>query len=242
MGRLVALGGWGGWGGILLVACAHATAPTGPPPVPGRLYTGNEVKPPPVVVYLPPLRYPDTLRAKGIEGRVLLDVIIDTSGQVEPASVTTAATPNPGFDAAARDAALGMRFLPGMVHGWPVRTLVRLPVQFRLVPDIDTADVPLRLSQVEEPPERVSGPVPVYPPSLRERAIGGRVSIRFVLDTTGHPQPGSFEVLESPHSELSREAIRVVRGTLFRPARLQGKARRVIMTRDFQFPLDHQEQ
>ena len=225
------------WLAILLAACAHAAAPAGPPPVPGRVYAGGEVKPAPVVLYVPPLRYPDTLRAQGVQGRVLLDVIIDTSGQVEPASIVTAASPNPAFDAAAREAVRGMRFLPGMVRGWPVRTLVRLPVQFRLSPDVDTSNVPLRLSQVEELPERVSGPVPVYPQALRERGISGRVSVRFVLDTTGRPQPNSFEVLESPDPELSREAIRVVRATLFSPARLQGKPRRVIMTQDFQFPV-----
>ena len=220
-----------------LAACAHTTVPAGPPPIPGEVYSGSEVKPPPVVLFVPPLRYPDTLRAKGIQGRVLLDVIIDTSGGVEPASIVTAHSSNSGFDAAAREAVLRMRFLPGMVRGWTVRTLVRLPVQFRLLPDVDTADVPLRLSQVEEPPERLSGPVPVYPQTLMARGIEGRVFVRFVLDTTGHPQPNSLEVLESPHVELSREAIRVVRATRYAPARLQGKARRVIMTQDVQFTM-----
>ena len=146
--------------GLLLCALACRSgggvrADSSASPVPGRVYTGSQVKPPPAVVWVPPLRYPDTLRAHGVEGRVLVDAIIDTGGRVEPASVAIVTSPDARFDAAARETVLGMRFLPGMVRNVPVRTSVRLPVQFRLRPDADTAELPLRLTQVEEQPELV---------------------------------------------------------------------------------------
>src|SRR5205809_715137 len=65
----------------------------------------------------PQLVYPELLRRAGVEGRVLLQAIIDTMGRAEPASVKVISSPNPGFDESAKQWILRTLFRPGRVHG-----------------------------------------------------------------------------------------------------------------------------
>ncbi len=51
---------------------------------------------------------------------------------------------------------------------------------------------------VEERPELLSAPPPVYPPLLRQAGIQGRVILRAVIDTTGRVEPASIRVIKSP--------------------------------------------
>jgi len=85
----------------------------------------------PVFLSGPPLQYPNLLRQAGIQGRVLVRAIIDTTGRAEPASVRVVESPHPGFDQAARDFVLHARFSHGRLHGRAVRTLIEFPVTFQ---------------------------------------------------------------------------------------------------------------
>jgi len=85
----------------------------------------------PVLLSGPPLQYPNLLRQAGIQGRVLVRAIIDTTGRAEPASVRVIESPHPGFDQAARDFVLHARFSHGLLRGRAVRTLITFPVNFR---------------------------------------------------------------------------------------------------------------
>lgn len=86
----------------------------------------------PEVLSGPQLQYPDLLRQAGIQGRVLVQAIIDTSGRAEPASVKVIQSPNPGFDQPARNYLLRALFRPARVHGRAVRVLINLPIDFRI--------------------------------------------------------------------------------------------------------------
>lgn len=86
----------------------------------------------PQVLASPPIRYPDKLRQAGLEGRVVVEAIIDTLGRAEPRSVKIIGTPDLEFADAARDWVRHANFRPGRVRGRPVRVLVRLPVDFKL--------------------------------------------------------------------------------------------------------------
>jgi TonB family protein len=79
-----------------------------------------------------PLRYPTALRQAGVEGRVMVRAIIDTTGRAEPSSVTIWQSPNPGFDQAARSFVLHARYRPARVHGRAVRVLVNVPIDFKI--------------------------------------------------------------------------------------------------------------
>src|SRR5205823_4375738 len=51
---------------------------------------------------------------------------------------------------------------------------------------------------VEERPELLSAPPPVYPPLLRQAGIQGRVVLRAIVDTTGRVEPTSVRIVKSP--------------------------------------------
>lgn len=74
--------------------------------------------------------YPDALRWAGIQGRVILQAIVDTLGRVEPSSLRITQSSNPGFDPSVREWALKVRFSPARLHGRPVRALISLPIDF----------------------------------------------------------------------------------------------------------------
>lgn len=80
----------------------------------------------------PKLQYPDLLRQGQIQGRVLVQAVIDTMGRAEPNSVKVLKSPNPGFDESAKHYILRTLFRPARVHGRAVRVLIQLPVDFKL--------------------------------------------------------------------------------------------------------------
>jgi len=104
----------------------------------GVVPTGNDVfmesivEEKPVVLSAPPPLYPDLLRQAGIQGRVMVQAVIDTTGRAEPGSVKIVLSPNPGFDQPARQYMLKALFRPARVHGRAVRVLIALPIDFRI--------------------------------------------------------------------------------------------------------------
>ena len=86
----------------------------------------------PEIISGPQLQYPDLLRHAGVQGRVLVQVIIDTTGRAEPSSVKIIQSPNPGFDQAAKNYVLSALFRPARVHGRAVRVLLSLPIDFNI--------------------------------------------------------------------------------------------------------------
>ena len=111
-------------------AVADGSAPDMDPG--GQWSSDLNVEEPPVLLAAPPPLYPELLRHAGIEGRVVVAAVIDTLGRPEPRSVTVVASPNPGFDSAARDYVVRALFRPARVRGRAVRVLVRVPIDFRL--------------------------------------------------------------------------------------------------------------
>src|SRR5204862_195074 len=100
--------------------------------------TGNEVfmeaivEEKPAVLSGPTLQYPELLRQAQIQGRVLVQAIIDTLGRAEPPSVKVLQSPNPGFDQSAKSYVAKALFRPARVHGRAVRVLIQIPIDFRL--------------------------------------------------------------------------------------------------------------
>ncbi len=80
----------------------------------------------------PAMTYPDFLRQAGVQGRVIVQAIIDTMGRAEPGSVRIVQSPHPGFEESARDFVLHARFRPGRIHSRAVRVLVNLPIDYKI--------------------------------------------------------------------------------------------------------------
>jgi periplasmic protein TonB len=104
----------------------------------GVIPTGNEVfmeaiveEKPSILAAEPPI-YPSLLQQAGIQGRVMVQFIIDTTGRAEPGSIKVLESPNPGFDGPSRNYILHAIWRPARVHGRPVRVLVTQPVLYQL--------------------------------------------------------------------------------------------------------------
>lgn len=90
-------------------------------------------------------------------------------------------------------------------------------------------------SMVDEIPLLLAAPTPEYPSLLRQAGIGGRVTLQAVLDTTGRVEPGSIRLLEAPAPGFERSSRQWMLKAVFRPARLRGRAVRVMV----RVPLDY---
>jgi protein TonB len=88
-------------------------------------------RPPGVLKQVVP-QYPRQARSRGIEGLVLVRVIIGTDGRVEPEH-TRVIRSVPALDEAAVAAVSQWRFSPAIGHhGRAVRVIIEVPVQFSL--------------------------------------------------------------------------------------------------------------
>jgi TonB family protein len=77
--------------------------------------------------------YPDELRAKGVQGEVLVEFAVDTTGHADSATFSVVTSTHPEFAQAVREALPRMLFTPAVAHGRRVRQLVRLPMKFKLL-------------------------------------------------------------------------------------------------------------
>ncbi|HXF96722.1 MAG TPA: energy transducer TonB [Gemmatimonadales bacterium] len=105
---------------------------TGLVPSSDQVYAENVVEEKPDRLSGPIPEYPQLLRSAGIEGTVIVQVVIDTMGRAEPNSIKIIRSPNPGFDQPVKNAVLRTLFRPARVHGRAVRVLVQIPYNFTL--------------------------------------------------------------------------------------------------------------
>jgi protein TonB len=76
--------------------------------------------------------YPDILRQGGVEGEVLAQFVVDTTGRVDVSSFRVLRSTHALFEQAVRSALPRMRFLPAEVGGRKVKQLVQQPFVFNL--------------------------------------------------------------------------------------------------------------
>lgn len=100
---------------------------------PSQLFIRAVVDEPPIRISSPPLEYPSAMRRAGIEGVVMLQAVVATTGRIEPGSARVIRSDNIAFDVAAIRLIERSVFRPGRVRGRPVRVLIQLPVEFRLI-------------------------------------------------------------------------------------------------------------
>lgn len=79
-----------------------------------------------------PPRYPDMLRSANVEGEVLVQFVVDTTGRVENGSIKILKSSHDLFTNAVRSALGNMRFYPAEIGGRKVKQLVQQPFNFNL--------------------------------------------------------------------------------------------------------------
>lgn len=98
----------------------------------GEPATAATVDRPAALIAPPRPRYPDQLRAAGVVGRVVVRLVVDTTGRVEASSVAIRESSHDLFTLSVRAVLPALRFTPAEVGGRKVRMLVELPFEFRL--------------------------------------------------------------------------------------------------------------
>ena len=92
-------------------------------------YSLNEVDQPPRAIRVFPPEYPLLAKVEGIEGRVLLRLIIGADGYVQEALVDSA-EPEGVFERAALDVIMKYIFKPALKNGEQVACIVKVPISF----------------------------------------------------------------------------------------------------------------
>jgi protein TonB len=79
-----------------------------------------------------PPRYPDMLRSANVEGEVLVQFVVDTTGRVDMSQFKVLKTSHELFTNAVKNALNQMRFFPAEIAGRKVKQLVQQPFNFTL--------------------------------------------------------------------------------------------------------------
>ena len=73
------------------------------------------------------------MQQAGVEGIVVMQGVVDTTGRIERESVEVIQSSQRAFDGPALQLLRRCIFRPGRVRGQAVRVLIQLPVQFSLI-------------------------------------------------------------------------------------------------------------
>ena len=93
-------------------------------------------------------------------------------------------------------------------------------------------------NQVERAVQVLRKPDLRYPESLRSVNVEGVVQMHFIGAADGRVEPGSIEVLSSPHKLFSDAVRAALLNTRYRPAEAGGRPVRQLVEQSFTFKLD----
>ena len=179
------------------------------------------------------LRYPAAARENGIEGKVYVRFVIDTTGKAVAPEIVRGVSPE--LDAEALRLIREMpAWKPGMQRGKPVRVSFTLPINFRLTPEkqenpaAQAAAAPSSTGDYE-PARPASGDLQDYlarnmryPRKALKDKTQGYVHLFCTIDATGKLTQADVVVPVSP--ELDAEALRLVKSVPeWIPATMNGK-------------------
>lgn len=111
---------------VVIALAANAAAQE-----PSRVYKPDEVTPPRLVKDVKP-KYTSAAMEAGIQGTVLLDVVVQKDGTVGDVEVTRSLDTQYGLDEQAVEAVKQWRFRPGRKDGEAVPVLVEIEFTFTL--------------------------------------------------------------------------------------------------------------
>lgn len=186
---------------ILLAALLFSLA-AAEEPAPGSSQTGALTRAPELVEPVP-AEYPPEARAAGVEGAVVLSIVIGEDGEVRQAVVTDPG-PHPAFAAAALHAVQRLRFRPAEIDGAPAAVEIAYRYEFVLQapePPPPRAEEPIVLvGRVLERGTRspVAGATVECQGAAAETGADGRFALRGVA-----PGDVLVRVLSPEHEPLS---------------------------------------
>jgi protein TonB len=91
---------------------------------------------------------------------------------------------------------------------------------------------------VDRPPRMLGAPpTPVFPTSLRERGVNGRVSVQFVIDTLGRAEMSGLRVVEATDPLFAQSVRAALPRYRFSPGEVGGQKVRTLVQLPFDFTL-----
>jgi len=75
----------------------------------------------------------------------------------------------------------------------------------------------------------LSAPSELYPRLLRQAGIQGQVLVRAIIDSTGHAEPQSVQVIATPHPGFEQAARNLVLQARFHQGRFRERPVRVVI-------------
>jgi protein TonB len=111
-------------GAALLASAPVWAAPQQAPPV----RVGGDIKEPKKIKHVDPV-YPEEAKSAGVQGVVILEVVIGTDGKVKSTKILRSV---PLLDNAAADAVKQWVYTPTLLNGEPVELLMTVTVNFTL--------------------------------------------------------------------------------------------------------------
>ena len=184
------------------------------------------------------VNYPTMAKEAGIEGRVIVQFVIDKNGTVTNPKVTRGV--HKLLNEAALEAVKHQEFRPGRQDGEPVKVQMSVPVTFRLPGESSSpkSDRSAAESQARAPTAGLDAffhekGSPIidkatrqrlntnlsYPALSRKAGMEGRVRVRFSVTETGeatNPRIVNEQAgIESPHDLLAESAFHTVKNVTF---------------------------
>lgn len=92
-------------------------------------------------------------------------------------------------------------------------------------------------AQVDDPPTLISSGPQLFPPAMRAAGIAGKVTMRFIVDVTGHVEPSSLQVISSSHPAFVEPTKQMLLKSLFKPGKVHGEAVRVLVQQTINFAI-----
>ena len=201
------------------------------------------------------IKYPAEAKEKGVEGRVIVQFVVEKDGTITNTKVVRGVDPD--LDAEAlRVVNQSPKWKPGMQKGEAVRVKYTLPIMFKLSGDSSdskAAGAPKEAKvdgngvyQVcEEMPEFPGGMAECmkyfskninYPEDCKKEGIQGRVIVQFVVDKDGSIKDPT--IARGVHPSLDKEALRVLSSMPnWKPGKQKGEAVKVRYTIPVMFRL-----
>lgn len=201
------------------------------------------------------IKYPADAKEKGVQGRVIVQFVVEKDGTIVNAKVVRGVDPD--LDAEAlRVVNQSPKWKPGKQKGEAVRVKYTLPIMFKLdndSSDSKAAEAPREakvdengVHQVcEEMPEFPGGMAECmkwlgkninYPEDCKKEGVQGRVIVQFVVDKDGSIKDPT--IARGVHPSLDKEALRVLSSMPnWKPGKQKGEAVKVRYTIPVMFKL-----
>jgi TonB family protein len=81
----------------------------------------------------------------------------------------------------------------------------------------------------------LSSAAPIYPTELLAKLVAGRVTARYVIDSSGRPEAASAEIISATHDEFARAVREALPRMRFQPGKVAGRHVRQLVEQEFLF-------